>query len=57
MTANERALYDLAADPLEQSDLYAPGDPDVSALWSVLAPHVEAINNIYPDAIPTPPTL
>jgi hypothetical protein len=37
----EKELYDLAADPLEQTNIYDPKDSRVVSMWQELAPVVE----------------
>jgi arylsulfatase A-like enzyme len=49
-------LYDLAADPGEEDDLYAPGDERAAALWEIMEPRVELIADIYDAEKPTPPS-
>jgi arylsulfatase A-like enzyme len=34
----EKALYRTSVDPTEQDNVYDPADPDVIAIWDVLAP-------------------
>jgi arylsulfatase A-like enzyme len=43
-----KRFYDLTADPLEESDIYDPSDPDVIALWEELQPIVEHTAEIWP---------
>ena len=50
-------LYDLREDPTEQRDLYAPGDPDVEALWGLLKPRVEMVEALTDDPSPVWPEL
>ena len=50
-------LYDLAADPLEVSDLYAPGHPEVARLWGLLEPRVRRAEGLVPDPEAVEPSL
>ena len=50
-------LYDLATDPAELDNLYAPGDPDVQALWELLKPRVERVEALTTDPQPVWPEL
>ncbi len=42
-------LYDLDADPGEQTDLYSPDHPMVEELWELLAPQVERAEPLVTD--------
>ncbi|MEZ4241665.1 MAG: sulfatase-like hydrolase/transferase [Myxococcota bacterium] len=42
-----RKLYDLTTDPAATTDLYAPSDPDVVALWDELLPFVNEISSTW----------
>ncbi len=53
--SGQKELYDLRQDPLEQEDLYDPGDPEVIALWELLMPWVGATHSIHPEWSPTAP--
>jgi arylsulfatase A-like enzyme len=50
-------LYDLGADPLEQTDLYDETAPtaEAQALWSLLEPQVALQSSVVPQYLVTPP--
>jgi arylsulfatase A-like enzyme len=50
---DNKELYRLGQDPLEQENLYDPEDPEVIALWELLMPVVEATVAARPDWAPT----
>jgi len=50
-------LFDLAEDPTEQRDLYAPGHPDLAPLWDLLEPQVQRAASAVSSPQPSPPTL
>jgi arylsulfatase A-like enzyme len=57
-------MYDEAADPLEQNDVFDPTDPVAQDLWSDLLPHIEMAEPIvfddvliWPAGLPRPDDL
>jgi arylsulfatase A-like enzyme len=54
-------MYDLAADPLELTNVFDPTDPVAQQLWGLLLPHIELADDavldqepIWPDGLPRP---
>jgi arylsulfatase A-like enzyme len=47
-------LYDRNTDPLEQNDLYVPGDVRVMALWALLKPQAIAMEELVVGGSPVP---
>ncbi len=50
----QRRLFDLTQDPAEQVDLYTTG-PDAEALWDLLAPRVDALDEMIEGVSPAAP--
>ena len=50
-------LYDRTKDLTEEHDLYEPGSDTVRHLWKLLAPTVEALDALHPNASPIQPEL
>jgi len=50
-----KEYYDLAADPGELANVYDSTDPDVVALWELLAPQLEAVEAAMGGASPVDP--
>ena len=50
-----RELYRRGDDPTELSNVYAPDDPDVIALWELLTPFIEQVQTFHPDFEPIDP--
>ncbi len=50
-----KMLYDLAADPLEVTNLYTADDPHALALWSILQPLVDRATLFLPTYTPVAP--
>jgi len=50
-------LYELASDPTEQVNLYAPGHPETARLWPLLEPRVRRAEALISDPEPAPPEL
>jgi len=48
-------LYDLAADPGEQANVYDPADPIALALWDLLLPRIELAEPLVFDDVPVWP--
>lgn len=54
-STGQKMLYDLANDPLEQTNLYASDEPHALALWSVLQPLVDRATVFLPTYTPVAP--
>ena len=50
-------LYELAADPAESENLYAPGDARVASMWELLGPRAATILEIAPESLYVDPVL
>lgn len=50
-----KMLYDLEADPLEQTNLYTSEDPHALALWNILQPLVDRATVFLPNYTPVAP--
>jgi arylsulfatase A-like enzyme len=50
-------LYDRAADPAEQDDIFERGSEDALLLWSFLSPKVDALDALHPNDRPKQPRL
>lgn len=44
--SGDRVLYDVAADPGEQRDIYDAESPEVAALWRMLEPEIWALQSV-----------
>jgi len=55
-TTGERALFDVVADPLEEVDLFTPGEATSEAMWAELLPYVEATDPLAPEVSITWPS-
>jgi len=49
--------YDLSTDADELVDGFDPSDPDVQALWALMAPNVETMGVLYPETPASDPGI